>query len=274
MKVKGFLYVILFCFVTHLSSTIHEVYDLDLFTEETEKLTSDDLIIYDIDNTLIAPEDLIMRASCRKLRSKLLQEFKVKPDYQEYIFSLIYERYKVNLVDPQIVDLIISQQRRGIPAIALTGSMTAKFGVLESIEKWRYNQIGRLGIDFSPSFNLSEDPYYFSRFAIMMRYPSFYKGILFTDLVPKGAVLIAFLNKLDWKPRKVVFIDDRADYLKSVRSSLEAIGVEFIGFHYRAAEESIYEEEAEKLGRFQYESLIERRQWVPDRQARKELGLD
>lgn len=273
---KQFWGLLVFCVSAFggIQAKIQQVDDLELFEEELKTLDRNSFLIFDLDYTIIVPKDTVMRPCCRKLRSKLLKEFKVEPGYQEYIFSIIYDQYEVELIDPKILDLIRYAKKQQIPTIAFTGSMTGQFGILESIEQWRYEQLQSFGIQFSPGFDLGDTPFYFDSFAIMKRYPSYYEGILFTDLVPKGAVLMSFLKKIDWIPKKVVFIDDRYDYLKSVESTLEPLGVEFIGFHYTAAPDGFEDDVSERVARFQYQTLIDERKWVSDISAKKILGID
>lgn len=57
---------------------------------------------------------------------------------------------------------------------------------------------------------------------------------------------------------------------ESVEFVANALGIEFIGFHYIAAE-TIPCEFDEKLGEFQFRNLVEHERWLSDTEARKVL---
>lgn len=81
-------------------------------------------------------------------------------------------------------------------------------------------------------------------------------------------VLKTFLERLGFKPNKVMFMDDSIEQLKSVESAANALGIEFIGFHYIAAE-TISCEFNEKVGEFQFKNLVEHEEWMSDSDAKK-----
>lgn len=65
-------------------------------------------------------------------------------------------------------------------------------------------------------------------------------------------------------------MDDSVDQLKSVESVANVLGIEFIGFHYTAAETNPCEFD-QKLGKFQFQNLVENEQWLNDSEATKVL---
>lgn len=57
-------------------------------------------------------------------------------------------------------------------------------------------------------------------------------GVIFTGKVPKGISLVAFLNDHNYKPARVVLIDDLLPQLESMEKALAEVGIEFVGLHY------------------------------------------
>jgi hypothetical protein len=97
-------------------------------------------------------------------------------------------------------------------------------------------------------------------------YPLYKQGILFCLQPNKGKVLITFLERINWEPLKVVFIDDKIDNLQSVQEELKVKNIEFVGLHYTGAL-SLPREIDEKLVEFQYEYLMKHGEWLSDQQA-------
>lgn len=58
------------------------------------------------------------------------------------------------------------------------------------------------------------------------------QGILFASGQSKGTALTNLLNKIDKRPREIVFIDDSKREVKSVAKACDRLGIHFIGLHY------------------------------------------
>lgn len=60
----------------------------------------------------------------------------------------------------------------------------------------------------------------------------FKHGIFFCGKGDKGASLMAFLNRAQYKPEVVIFADDKLKNLQAVEKAVEAAGIEFVGILY------------------------------------------
>jgi hypothetical protein len=165
------------------------------------------------------------------------------------------------------VRLIKILQENQIKTIAFTRMDTGRLGLIASTEEWRLNQLREQGIDFSSGF---PDLLLLS-FRVAKGEASLFKeGVLFANKEAKGPVLAAFLEQIDWKPKKILFLDDKLDYLQSVEEALQSKGIEFIGYHYTEVEKrSILLEE--ELGRLQYNHLVQYERWLNDKEALEQL---
>ena len=74
------------------------------------------------------------------------------------------------------------------------------------------------------------------------------------------------MQEIDWKPKKMLFIDDSMDQLKSVELAARLLNIEFIGFHYVAAISNSCELN-QKLGELQFQNLVENEEWLTDGKA-------
>lgn len=262
-----------FClsFSSTLSSKIIETYDLDSVQEYFQNLTSQSLLLWDVDSTLIYPTDQILRPiNDDRLEDFIALYFNGKTrEERHWLFSLVHHRCSFSLVDTRSVELIASLHSRSIPMIAFTAMRTGPYGKIPSMEEWRVNQLRLLGIDFSTVFPQHSELEW-EEYSPFLGYPAFKEGVLCSDSLPKGGVLTSFLQKIDWKPDQVLFIDDQPDFLASVEKAMEAMKIPFIGIHYRAVEklEPLNDEE---MAHHQFRVLINEGIWLSDEEAKSSL---
>lgn len=268
MLKKTILIIYLFSLlsVSAVYSKVLAVKDLCLFEKEIQSLDHDSLILFDIDYTILTPEDAALKPCGKGLRKKFLHN--LDPQKRARLQSILGIDGKEELVDQKSPFLIQNIQARGIPVIALTALETGTYGKIINMEDWRLNRLKHFGIDFTVSFQ-DFNPLYLTELSPYNdHYPLFKNGVLFTNLRPKGEVLTTFLRKIDWKPTKLLFIDDSLSQIQSVESAAEALGIEFIGFHYTATGNASCKLN-QTLGEFQFQYLIENEKWLPDKEAIK-----
>ena len=237
------------------------------------------LIVFDVDETLVMPADAIWQEG-RIWEVDAVKHFAL-PQNVKNVFNGI-DPHDLNIVsdrmlntefktvEPTTGSIVKSLQDRHLKVIALTNFGPGPFGHIPSLKEWRRSQLSANGIDFETSFpglalTFSCLP------ATQSGYPEFYKGILFGANNPKGTVLGAFLDQLDYKPTKIIVIDDKEKYLTSIQQELAKRHISFQGFLYKGAEKNAA---ALDLGIVQYQlkrwkSCLE---YVSDRQAHEYLN--
>ena len=96
----------------------------------------------------------------------------------------------------------------------------------------------------------------------------FEKGIVFSGKQSKGEALGYFLkNVVKWKPKKIIFVDDNTDYLKSVSYMCEENSIEFIGFQYLAEVFNQDKEINPEIAKTQIKILDEKQIWLQDNEV-------
>lgn len=263
-------------FATSLFGEVLTVENFDRLEKEVENLDEQSLLIMDIDYTLVIPKDMIMRPIARKMRNKILKDKKVDlfhlTDREKDAFSILYNEYEVMLTDPRILSILERARENKVSMMAMTASLTGPFGLIPSIEEYRLNQLINLGIDFRDVAPYSES-LHFHEYKIFYRSPTYCNGILFSDLMPKSSVFASFLKKIGvYSFKKVVFVDDRKDYLHSIEKILENEGVQFLGLHY-VGMSCLPDKPIEEIGKLQFQYLFEHQKWIDDEQAKNILGL-
>ena len=251
-----------------LSAKIIEAYDLKELSEQFQNLDSQSLLLWDVDSTLIMPTDLILRPGNDAIAAELEDHYFENKTTQEigWLISVILQKMPFCLVDEGVKSLIENLQKRAVPMLGLTALHTGTFGVIDSMEQWRVDQLHRLGIDFSLIFSQHSDMEW-KEDVPFRGYPVFLKGIICCDELPKGIVLTTFLQKIDWLPQKVMFIDDNLNFLRSVEEAMRTLKIPFTGVHYRAVEKMKNTIDRD-LAHRQYQVLIAEEIWLPDEEAR------
>jgi proline iminopeptidase len=252
------------------------VKNLEDFSEAINELTENDMVIFDVDNTLILPRDLILRTENQGFLTKLSEEILINPEIvipdkwdRNYLSSKTLLSAESMIVDPKIPSLIKKLQEKGVKTIALTAMQTGAHGLIESMEDWRIQQLKLHGIDFSATFP-ELDFLAFDEISRENSHPTFKSGVLSSGSHTKGEVLIAFLVHLNWKPKRIFMVDDKIEYLETVRFELETIDVDFRGFHYTAVEH-LTSTLDENVARLQFQYLALYGEWLSDQQAKATL---
>lgn len=162
------------------------------------------LVLFDVDKTLIQPED-------------------------SYVSNADFHHVKYLLVEPSIIEKIDLLKQRKMTVLAITAMNTGEYWPYESMEKWRYEHLKELGF---------EGDYQDQDFDIkdFKKHPVFYKGIIATDGEAKGHVLGTVLDRLSLKPTEIIMFDDRLSFLESVKAECNRRLIPFHGYHYHGAQ--------------------------------------
>jgi hypothetical protein len=248
--------------------------NLQLFEKALQRVDQQTLVLFDVDDTLIVSKDRILRCTVREFFNQYKHEawkrYGFPPEKEELFLSQIFAKMEFELLDPKIVKLIHALQKQNIKTIAFTRMNTGAFGIIPNMQDWRLQQLKNFRIDFSPAF----PEYKEIRIEAELtgnKPSSFKQGLLCANRQDKGPVLAAFLKKIEWKPARVFFIDDRLDYLESVEASLQNSGIEFFGFHYTEKENHpiIIDEEVAK---FQVMHLTKTGIWLSETEASQSIS--
>ncbi len=268
-KRKSLILLFIFIFIfSSLSGEIIESWDLDPLFEIEEELTPEDLLIFDVDHTLILEKDLVLRPCRRNCLDKLLEMHgETDPVRRQKLISIIILQKEVELIDPNSALFIKALQQKEIKAMALTAMKTGPIGLIDRVEKCRIAELAALGIDFRTSFpNVAT--LYFDFLPHPYSPPLFYQGVLFSSYYSKGQVLWAFLETIQFKPRQVIMIDNSYAYLKSVENTLVKMDIPFLGIHYKQWLQLPFKCN-EEIARFQVRYLIQHERWLSDQEAQR-----
>lgn len=259
-----FIFIIL-TFNSLFAGEIITTNDFGLIEKEAGKLDENSLILFDVDATLIVPNDAILKPKGKDLFKRLIASH-----IDRDLFREIRMKAPHALVDDRSISLVQKLQQDKIPVIAFTAAPSKVRGV-EQPGVWRVDELQKYGFDFSPAFpnsNFLEMP----KNTNQQHFPLFKSGVLYSSFHPKGDILIVFLQQLGLDPKKVIFIDDELEHVQSVIAALDEQGIPCIGIHYTAANEDSSELNLEQAC-FQINYFIENDVWLGDKESNKLFNI-
>lgn len=192
-------------------------------------IEQDTLVFFNIAEVLMDNETSLGSAKWRRF----VREH--TPSMHDKVTFYVASNLPFKTPEPQTAPMIRSLQEKGVAVMAFTSRgrhewySTQMEGIDTATEQW----LGTLGIDFTQS----RLPEAFVKLGEEMA-DYYHAGIIYaTNGIEKGDMLRRMLTVTGYRPSKIVFIDDKADSLKTVEKTLEELGIPFQGFAYgRTAE--------------------------------------
>lgn len=248
------IYIKIVLFISILVNSIAHAEIVTINNMQEIKQKFDDLIkankpedilgMFDIDMVLIQPSNPNMQIpNIKKNRAYVKEILKnLNNDEKNILLNLINKNSPAILVEKSTPKVISQLMRKKIKLMALTSSLAGTFEDIKNVEVWRYNTLKNFGIDFSASFPNIKGFSFTELKNVSGKEPVYYKGILCTNgegnKMNKGDVLLAFLHKINYMPKKVIFVDDKIENIQDMEKALTNLNekISFVGVHYQGAE--------------------------------------
>ncbi|MBN2267324.1 MAG: DUF2608 domain-containing protein [Candidatus Babeliaceae bacterium] len=178
------------------------------------------LVIFDLDNTVIWPEEPEARDEWFAGQLSAYKKVGLTPDEAIKRFLPTHLKAhatsKIYNVDKDTPWLFTFLKENNVRVIALTARSIAFIGITKK-------QLKKADIKFSPGKNGWNEYYEIDG----LKKPIFYtNGIIFAGGNPKGPTLELFLQKLAFKPKELIFVDDSRQHVESVAETAKKIGIE------------------------------------------------
>lgn len=263
---KFFISISLFFFC----SLRAEIIEVERFEEILNYASTDSLVLLDIDDTILIPEQML---GCDEWFCSLLKEFQKEEISNEdalhkalNAWLAIRHLTKMKLVEETTDSIIALMQSQKIPVMGLT---TQGFVLAE---KTSY-QLANCNVFLYKTAPYQEDMYFMQHVGRGDKKVGilYHQGILFTNGTNKGESFLAFCEKTVGRPRKIIFINDKRTHLRELEKSLEQNGIEFIGLRYSFSD-SFKKSFCFKTAQHQFEQVPYLR-ILSDEEARQNLGL-
>lgn len=208
-------------------------------------IDEDTWVLVDLDNTLYEAKQALGHANwvydevSRRMQNGHSFEDAIR-DFHK-IWIPVQDRCPVKPLEEHFVPSLLALQARGIVIMGLTHRPP-------TVAPATLRQVASLGFDFIMTAPSGDS------FAVPAAHPTLYiQGILFvSDFNKKSDVLLPFLTRLNKRPKKIVFIDDKMKNVEDLERSFSNSDIDFIGVHYTAIEHAppVYSRE---LAEFQYQ---------------------
>jgi len=218
-------------FFTIYSTLFSEIFEVKHFSEITRYILPETLVLLDIDDTLLIPTQTLGTDVWFIYRLKHYQaqenDWLLALDKALADWEAIRHLTQVKIVE-EGTDKIISQlQKNHVTVMGLTTQGLA-------LATRTIHQLNSLHIDLLKTAPSHEDHYFMNQQGVLYR-----QGILFTSGTVKGMALLKLLDKIDYRPRHIVFINDKEAHLRDVEKSVLAKGMDFIGLRYAYCDERV-----------------------------------
>ena len=274
MLTRILLAMLLICGSAH--AEIRQVSDLESVRKEVYNSTKDTFVIFDVDLTLIEPKDQIFSHSSAEEFNYRYQALKKAHTEEElhHLWSTVLVAAPASTVEPDTLSIVRKIQKRNRNVILLTALGTGRLGKIACLEDWRIAELRRLGFNLNISFPETADhqldPFLSTSKADCS--PIFKNGILFGCFLDKGDVLKAYLTFAKIKPQKIIFVDDRLEYVESVAAYCKQENIQFVGFEYTAWKNRKVLPSNPKIAQLQFAVLDKGEVWLSDEKAKQILA--
>lgn len=149
---------------TQLRAIIVEAPNLNQFEETLQTIDQQSIVLFDVDETLLIPKDLILNLHAREIwnqyAKETIQNAEIVPPGKyddQYFFGQVLSKMEYEVVDPKVVEIIRSLQSRDIKTIAFTRMSIGSLGIIPSMGDWRIEHLKKHQFDFSEAFPQFEE---------------------------------------------------------------------------------------------------------------------
>ncbi|MBM3207073.1 MAG: DUF2608 domain-containing protein [Chlamydiae bacterium] len=219
---KSIIALILTFYTLSLPAQIIETHH---FKDVESHVDIDTLLLLDIDDTLLIPAQMLGCDEWFKHRLEVHINnglpFSKALDATIAQWEAIRHLTEMQIVEPGTELIVNKMQDSGFKVMGLTTQ-----GIGLSHRTIEHLLEHKIILDRSAPF---KDPFYmeYEDHGILFR-----KGVLFTNGRNKGIALFSLLDHYNFKPKKIVFINDKDTHLKEIEIEAEKHGIEFVGLRY------------------------------------------
>lgn len=227
-------------------------------------VTEDSLVLMNLTGTLYAPATTLADNRWRLYFEERVKALIVNDEDFAQPFINATKNFIVNKIPKKAVEETTAQfvadlQNRKIPVLGLTRKSPSTAYARNFGDITHYHLLS-VGIDLEKTL-----PY----LAVQGQddeNQTLAHGLVFTKKKPAGTSLLAFLDRLETKPAKIIMIDDAEKNLKSVEEALEGRGIAFEGFRYSRTDENNAHFDPD-LGTIEYFKFVFENQIMKDEEA-------
>ncbi|MCH9614106.1 MAG: hypothetical protein SP1CHLAM54_11180 [Chlamydiia bacterium] len=217
-----------------------EIIEIKSFKEVEHYTKPETLLILDLDNTIYEPVQEYGNDQWFRRRK---QEIGLEPTLLEWMAIQ-------NITDVRTVEEKTSEYIKELQEKYTTMGLTTRgLGLCVTT----LDQLRRLSVDLSKSAPTKEEVYVYNNRGVLFR-----GGVLFTAGSHKGKAFQKFMKAVGFKPKHVVFVNDKRDHLEQLLETLDEEKIPHTGLRYGGLDERVasYNHEVACLQKQQFKTLI------------------
>jgi hypothetical protein len=154
----------------------------------------------------------------------------VTPQIHDELTLYVFNHVPAKTPELQTASVIAQLQEKGFPVLAFTSRGRHEWygSQMEEIDQLTEEALCKIGIDFSHT----KLPANFEK--LHSDFGEYYHGgiIYATNAYEKGEILTKLLKDTNYFPSHIIFVDDKADSLETLKAAAEKMGVPFTGYAY------------------------------------------
>lgn len=224
-KAHAFLASFYFLVCAYLPYLDAQVIEIAHFQEMIPHASAETLIIFDIDDTLLIPAQML---GCDEWFSTQMQshinEGMTAQDALEKSLAeweAVRHLTQMELVEEGIDRVVQELQQNGYPAIGLTTQGLA-------LATRTVQHLHKHNLDLTVTSPLKADHYFLIRgHGVLFR-----NGILFTAGTHKGEAFLKWLKASGFTPKKIIFVNDKELPLRELEEAAQQLQIEYVGLRY------------------------------------------
>ena len=208
-----------------------EIIEIKRMEEINSHIKPDTIILLDIDNTLIEPKqemgsDQWFHYLIKKYQREGMDAHHALEKALSEWFA-VQSITEVRLVEKGNDRWVQRLQSQHFPVMGLTTRLPELS--IKTIEQLR-----------SVSIDLSKSSPFKKEYAFNTTKPLLYRnGILFTSGTHKGRALFTFLQHMGHRPKRILFVNDKASHIQEVEESARIQDIPFVGLRYGYLDEKV-----------------------------------
>lgn len=199
-----------------MAGAIQQINSINEITASLQSLTSSDLLVLDVDATILTPMDSVLRGDHSSPSHPMHVVYSMDSARSEHLYSICYSRTRYRPVEDDMIKQVNSLRGR-VPIIALTAFETPSYGIVKDTVAARHDELNSIGLDLSNGTD--GESIHLAAQSCGTR-PLFSKGVLFSGKADKGLVLDTYLTHYGLNPRRIVAIDNTKRCLDSIMDKM------------------------------------------------------
>ncbi|MDR1254875.1 MAG: DUF2608 domain-containing protein [Puniceicoccales bacterium] len=241
---------------------------------ELKKADKNTFVVFDCDDVLTTISSHVWMRSNKAIFLELYKKEFPNFSHEQLLrhLSLIVASHDNILVSKKMPKLVDNLQQRGIKTAVLTAFSTKASKNFPNPMKWRIDTLKSLGYHFERSFPSLAHCYL--RTSNNQLNSEYNQGIICCSGASKDDSLKAFLAYADYRPSKIIFIDDSIENVRSIEAFCRESNIDFVGIEYTESEKTKNSAAPfpTKRVEFQLKKLRESGKWISYEDAEKEMA--